>query len=590
VSAPARPPGLAWLLVLTLAAGCAAPPAAVEEPRRAPGSERMARRLALLAADARPRQNSFMNRERLAGLRQLEPPAEPRARADYELRLATELLRAGHSEEAAERLAALADRAREVAGGPAPGFLGQVRSLLATAYLRLGEQENCLVAHTSDSCLLPIRDAGVHRLQRGSRAAMDVLAGALRADPEDLTSRWLYNLAAMTVGEYPEGVPPEWLVPPEVFASGHDVGRFVDVAPGTGLATVGLAGGVAVEDFDGDGYLDLMVSSWGLRDPLRLFLERRDGSFEERSAEAGLDGLAGGLNLVHADYDNDGDADVLVLRGAWLGPGGRHPNSLLENLGVGPNGSVSSGDVAFEDVTEAAGLLDFHPTQTAAWGDYDNDGWLDLFVGNESVPGDRNPCKLYRNLGPGEDGEVTFAEVSAAAGVAAAGYVKGVAWGDVDNDGWLDLYVSTLFGPNFLFHNQGASGTATFVEVTMPRAATGHCPAGVPPRRVQTVSTMFDTTQAWLGMIRRRSPTAGRKVEAERSRVPCSSLSAATLTSGCPATMPNPSRPSRSEVSTFDPASTIARVSVGRLTTVARTVNAQSACVHTPAATSERSL
>jgi hypothetical protein len=465
VSAPARPPGLAWLLVLTLAAGCAAPPAAVEEPRRAPGSERMARRLALLAADARPRQNSFMNRERLAGLRQLEPPAEPRARADYELRLATELLRAGHSEEAAERLAALADRAREVAGGPAPGFLGQVRSLLATAYLRLGEQENCLVAHTSDSCLLPIRDAGVHRLQRGSRAAMDVLAGALRADPEDLTSRWLYNLAAMTVGEYPEGVPPEWLVPPEVFASGHDVGRFVDVAPGTGLATVGLAGGVAVEDFDGDGYLDLMVSSWGLRDPLRLFLERRDGSFEERSAEAGLDGLAGGLNLVHADYDNDGDADVLVLRGAWLGPGGRHPNSLLENLGVGPNGSVSSGDVAFEDVTEAAGLLDFHPTQTAAWGDYDNDGWLDLFVGNESVPGDRNPCKLYRNLGPGEDGEVTFAEVSAAAGVAAAGYVKGVAWGDVDNDGWLDLYVSTLFGPNFLFHNQGASGTATFVEV-----------------------------------------------------------------------------------------------------------------------------
>jgi hypothetical protein len=88
-----------------------------------------------------------------------------------------------------------------------------------------------------------------------------------------------------------------------------------------------------------------------------------------------------------------------------------------------------------------------------------------LFVGNESLHLDRNPCRLYHNDGPGEDGEVTFSEVSVAAGVDVVGYVKGVVWGDVDNDGWLDLFASTLDGPNILLHNQGASGTAAFVEV-----------------------------------------------------------------------------------------------------------------------------
>ncbi len=79
-------------------------------------------------------------------------------------------------------------------------------------------------------------------------------------------------------------------------------------------------------------------------------------------------GLGGGLNLVQADYDNDGFIDVLVLRGAWLGPSGEQPNSLLRNRGDG----------TFEDVTVEAGIATRHPTQTAAWGDYNNDGWLDL--------------------------------------------------------------------------------------------------------------------------------------------------------------------------------------------------------------------
>jgi hypothetical protein len=427
--------------------------------QRSPGTERMVERLALLADHLPVMDDPFRNRERVAELRALEPPTDPAERRRAELRLAVELLRAGESEAAAERFeTVLAAMVEEPSRHP-PGLARRVRSLLAVAYLRLGEQENCLMHHSADACLLPIRGSGVHRLERGSRSALAELATLLREDPDDLLSRWLYNLAAMTLGEHPQGVPAEWRISPDLFASDHDPGRFFDRAPELGLATVSLAGGAVVEDLDGDGLLDVMVSSWGLRDPLRFFRQRRDGGrirFEERSREAGLDGLTGGLNLVHADYDNDGDADVLVLRGAWMERQGRQPNSLLRNDGRG----------FFEDVTEEVGLLSFHPTQTAAWGDVDNDGWLDLYVGNESTPGDPHPCELYRNNG-GEGGKVTFTEIAGPAGVAAGGYVKGVAWGDVDNDGWLDLYLSRMGAPNLLFHNQGpgAGGAVTFVEI-----------------------------------------------------------------------------------------------------------------------------
>jgi hypothetical protein len=106
-------------------------------------------------------------------------------------------------------------------------------------------------------------------------------------------------------------------------------------------------------------------------------------------------------------------------------------------------------------VTEEVGLLVFGPTQTAAWADYDGDGWLDLFVGHESRPGSVYPCQLFHN-----DHDGTFTEVKAPwatpnkLGVN-LGFVKGVAWGDYNNDGRPDLYVPTMFGQSFLFRNDG---------------------------------------------------------------------------------------------------------------------------------------
>ncbi|HET6203243.1 MAG TPA: CRTAC1 family protein [Planctomycetota bacterium] len=415
----------------------------------------MAETLERLAAQADFRRNEFLNVERLRAIRSQEPPAEPGARLAYDLHLAEELLRAGETSEAVKAYEVLWSRIGSDAAARNSLLGREVWSLLAVAHLRLGEQENCVALHGVDSCLFPIQGTGVHRVQRGSRAAVAVCEEILAEHPGDLTSRWLLNVASMTLGEYPDRVPPQWRIPPEAFRSDYDIRRFPNVAGPLGLDVVGLAGGAIMEDLDGDGYLDLMMSSWGLRDPLRFFRNQADGTFRERTEEAGLAGIVSGLNLVHADFDNDGDVDVLVARGAWLHEEGRHPNSLLRN----------NGDATFEDVTEAAGLLSFHPTQAVAWGDYDADGWLDLFIANESERGEpAHPCELYHN-----DGDGTFHEVAGEVGVAAVAYFKGTVWGDYDNDGLEDLYVTAQSTEprNLLFHNDGPGGGGrwAFTEV-----------------------------------------------------------------------------------------------------------------------------
>src|SRR5215468_1984497 len=137
-----------------------------------------------------------------------------------------------------------------------------------------------------------------------------------------------------------------------------------------------------------------------------LFHHTADGGFEYVLKVSGLVGIVGGLNVTQADHD-DGDVDILVLRGGWqLGLFGQHPKSLLENLGPKEPGH-------FRDVTFCAGLGDvYYPSQTAEWADYDLDGDLDLYVGNEASLNNPFPSQLFRNRGDG-----TYEDVSAAAGV-----------------------------------------------------------------------------------------------------------------------------------------------------------------------------
>ena len=423
-------------------------------PLPSPGTVKMAARLRDIVRAGDPMKNPFRNPERAELIR-----AHLAKTTDFEdtlrtrMMLAWELLVSGESEKAAAELLSIRQALAAPGVRASQDSVRQIRELLVTCYLRMGEQQNCVMHHTGDSCLMPIRPGGVHGMQEGSRKAIEELNAALADQPDDLRYRWLLNLAYMTVGEWPDKVPAKYVIGADRFASDTTFPRFPDVAAAKGLADVGLSGGAIMEDFDGDGRLDVMVSSYGLEAQMRYYRQKPDGTFEDRTEAAGLMGEVSGLNMTHADYDNDGDQDVLVLRGAWLRDQGHLPNSLLRNRGNG----------TFDDVTEEAGLLSFHPTQAGAWADYDGDGWLDLFIGNESTQGETHPCELYRS---NRDG--TFTNVAESAGVANVGFVKGAAWGDFDNDGRPDLYLSRLNQTNVLYHSNGPGpdGRWTFTDVT----------------------------------------------------------------------------------------------------------------------------
>jgi hypothetical protein len=321
-----------------------------------------------------------------------------------------------------------------------PNQVQELGKWLALAYLRVGEQENCAHMHGQSECLFPLRASAVHRMPRGAEGAIRELTALLQKDPRDTESEWLLNVAYMQLGRYPKDVPKPWLIPESNFASEAKLDEFPQIAASEGLDITGHAGGVVVEDFDGDGLLDVMVTSSGPMDQMHLFHNNGDGTFRDVTRRSGLMGETGGLNLVVTDYNNDGHPDVLVLRGGWWGKQGAYPMSLLRNNGNG----------TFDDVTEEAGLLVSGPTQTAAWADFDGDGWLDLFVGYESKEGDRHSSLLFHNNRNG-----TFTEMGAASGLGDLGFVKGVAWGDFNNDGLPDLYVSVMYGKNHLFRNDG---------------------------------------------------------------------------------------------------------------------------------------
>ncbi len=315
----------------------------------------------------------------------------------------------------------------------------QLLEIIGMAYLRLGEEQNCQNNHTAYSCILPLQKEGFHSMKNGSTKAIEIFSKIYAKYPTD-RHKWLINLAYMTLGQYPQGVPSDLLVPfPNWNQEQRSFPRFKEMAMDLGVAVNGLSGGVCLDDFDNNGYVDIFATSYGMMDQVKLFLN--DGKqFSDVTAQAGLNGIVSGLNSIHADYNNDGHRDILILRGAWLNRGGHHPNSLLKN----------NGDGTFTDVTKSAGIFSLHPTQTASWADINNDGYLDLFIGNETLNNNIHPCELYINQ---KDG--TFREMSEAHGLGKINaFVKGVTFGDINNDGWQDLYISVMGGPNKLYKNQ----------------------------------------------------------------------------------------------------------------------------------------
>ncbi len=377
--------------------------------------------------------------------------------------LAKHLLNLGKTDSAVQVNHTLLDSIKNgklwTANKPRPEMERIVSKNLALCYLRMGEQQNCLNNHNAYSCIIPLQPQAFHTNKTGSEKAIELYSDILAKNPTDYMSRWLLNIAYMTLGKYPQEVPKSHFINLNKYDSDYSIPRFQNIATELGVNALNQLGGANAEDFNNDGYLDLFTTSYKLKDNVNLYLNDGNGGFKDVTAKAGLVGITGGVNSNHADYDNDGDIDIYVIRGGWLLTAVPEPNSLLRN----------NGDGTFTDVTQQAGLLSYGFSHTANWGDFNNDGWLDLFVGMEQtqIPGETDHfprSELYLNNGDG-----TFKEVSETCGVNIKKWVKGSIWGDYNNDGFIDLYVSNMGAKNLLFKNNGCNGRdkclPTFTEV-----------------------------------------------------------------------------------------------------------------------------
>ena len=244
----------------------------------------------------------------------------------------------------------------------------------------------------------------------------------------------------------------------DLLLRGHGDGTFENVSAAAGIDTSNALGSAAFWfDYDNDGKLDLFVKNYGGPQsdeplPSRLYKNNGDGTFTPVHDAAGLAnatfGERHGMICSFADYDNDGLMDV-----AFSG----EQNALYRNRGG-----------TFVDVTVAAGMKTQRNSTGIAWGDYDNDGLLDLYIARGTTgKGGQLGNILYRNNGNG-----TFSDVTQLSGLTTTANTWVAIWGDYDNDGFLDLFVTCAgAGPlrvgnaNFLYHNNG-NGTFTNVAAT----------------------------------------------------------------------------------------------------------------------------
>ncbi len=200
-------------------------------------------------------------------------------------------------------------------------------------------------------------------------------------------------------------------------------------------------------DYDNDGDQDLVVIPWNAlcslcTYPVLFYKNNSDGTFTREINEIGQQ-VIDGRGVAWGDYDNDGNLDLFITRYY------NQKNMLFRNLGNGH----------FELITTGAIVNDINSSYGCGWADYNKDGWLDLFVAN----GQNQNDALYKNNGNG-----TFTKITNDPLVLDGSESRGCAWGDYDNDGWPDLFVVTYQGQNdMLYHNNG-NGTFTRIFNTLP--------------------------------------------------------------------------------------------------------------------------
>ena len=297
---------------------------------------------------------------------------------------------------------------------------------------------------------------GVYHLRHGNfEKAVTNFKESLRLKPRDPETLWNLWTAYNELGGYPEELPEDFKIAVSNQlsvvsnkSSLTDNGKlitdnyFTNVAADLKMDKLDCGRGSAWGDYDNDGDLDIVAV--GTYQPHALYRNNGDGTFTDVAAEAGIADPRGGWGSLFADYNNDGYPDLYITRGGWSGAA---ENTLYHN----------NRDGTFTDVTYAAGVEDPQSSFCAAWADYDNDGFIDLYIA-DGVIGDGAANVLYRNNGDG-----TFTNTAEKAGVANTGNSLGTAWGDYDKDGYIDLHVVNFGQSNVLYRN---NGDGTFTDAT----------------------------------------------------------------------------------------------------------------------------
>ena len=319
------------------------------------------------------------------------------------------------------------------------------------ARLRLGDYPaatadfEVVLRETPDSATT-LRALGAALLRMGAPGpASAALRQAVDLEPELLEPRWNLTVAAERAGDDPDALPERYRldIPDRGAASPF---RFEEVSAEVGIERWSRARGSGWADFDGDGDLDLVAL--GIRDPHALYRNRlvEDGAavFASAALDAALFDPRGGWSALFFDYDGDGDPDLYVTRDGW---DGEDENSLYRN-----------DDGRFVDVAAAAGVASAADGFTAAVADVNRDGLLDLYVANGVATRGGAPNELFLGAPEGR-----FVERGEAMGVADHGRSVGSAFGDYDGDGWPDLLVVNFFEGPALYRNRDGAG---FEDVT----------------------------------------------------------------------------------------------------------------------------
>jgi tetratricopeptide (TPR) repeat protein len=306
------------------------------------------------------------------------------------------------------------------------------------------EQELAKIPESSTHRARALHEAGVglYRAGRYARAAL-LSNAALEVDPSDERVKLVLWLSSQKLGGYPDYVPDEHRMEVKAGLAKPTV-VFEDISAKIGLDKTSAGRGTAIFDYDNDGYLDVAVAS--AHGGTNLYHNNGDGTFTDVTVGSGLDTCVNSFALTVGDYDNDGYPDLFITRmGFYSG------ECLLFH---------NNRDGTFTDVTTQAGLNVWGPAFTPSWVDYDGDGYLDLFIANNlgGLFERKTPNRLFHNNGDG-----TFTEVTEQAGLATLWPTIGGAWGDYDNDGRPDLFLSNGLGRSQLYHN---NGDGTFTDVS----------------------------------------------------------------------------------------------------------------------------